>query len=199
MNNKNRESVFKASALLVFLAVVTVMTAGAETAKAKSLYMIADHVGDPTDATQPIHAYDIGGDGTLTFQAEHRIPHRMLGAVGLAMDSDSGYLFVTYEASQNIQVVDGTTMTDAGVVSAQDSDDLAGIVYDHSKGLLYCVDRGRENLYVYEWDPKIITLTPLPGSPFTLRGASAYGIALDEIDGLLYVGNASNTVTVYST
>jgi fimbrial isopeptide formation D2 family protein/uncharacterized repeat protein (TIGR01451 family) len=39
----------------------------------------------------------------------------------------------------------------------------------------------------------------VPGSPFHLENAHAYGIALDEIDDLLYVANASNTVTVYRT
>jgi len=185
--------------LLTLLAVVTLMTTGTETATAKSLYMIADHVGDRPTATQPVHAYDIGADGTLTFQAEHLIRHRVLGAVGLAMDSDSGYLFVTYEATNEIQVVDGTTMTDVGVVTAEGADNLAGIVYDHSKGLLYCVDRRTRNLYVYEWDPEALELTPAVGSPFILRGAKAYGIALDEIDGLLYTGNGSTVVTVYST
>ena len=133
------------------------------------------------------------------FQAEHPIRHRMLGAVGLAMDSDSGYLFVTYEATGEIWLVDGTTMTDIGPVIAEDATDLAGIVYDHSKGLLYCVDRRREKMYVYNWDAKAVSLDRVSGSPFNLRKAKAYGIALNEIDGLLYVGNASDTVTVYDT
>ena len=198
MNEKNKTSVFVARALLLLTA-VTIITAGAETVKAKSLYMIADHVDTDSDNTQPVHAYNIGADGKLTFQAEHRIRHRMLGAVGAAIDSDSGYLFITYEIYEKIRVVDGTTMTDVDEILAEGARDLAGIVYDHSKGLLYCVDRGSDRLFAYEWDPKTVTLTPLPGSPFTLWSAKAYGIALDEIDGFLYVGNASNTVTVYST
>ncbi|MHC4168691.1 MAG: hypothetical protein ACYSWQ_17200 [Planctomycetota bacterium] len=197
MKERNRKSVSRAGALLTLLAVVTLMTTGTQTATAKSLYVIADVTA--TDGTQPLHAYDIGADGKLTFQAEHRIRHRMLGGVGLAIDSDFGYLFVTYEADERIQVVDGTTMTDAGVVTAEGADDLAGVVYDHSKSLLYCVDRRKDNLYVYDWDPHAIKLTNVTGSPFTLRRASAWGIALDEIDGLLYVGNGSTTVTVYST
>ena len=199
MNNNNRKSVLGANALLVLLAVVTLMTAGTEVATAKSLYVIADHVGNTTDATQPVHAYDIGVDGTLTFQAEHMIRHRMLGAVGMAIDSDSGYLFVTYEAYDELQIIDGTTMTGVTEIVADDSTDLAGIVYDHTKKLLYCVDRRTSWLYVYNWDIKALELTRVPGSPFTLRKADAYGIALDEIDGLLYVGNATNTVTVYDT
>ena len=185
--------------MLMLLAVVTMMTAGVQTVSAKSLYVIADHIGDESAATQPVHAYNIGVDGTLTFQAEHPIRHRMLGAVGLAMDSDSGYLFITYEATNEIRLVDGTTMTDIGAVIAEDATDLAGIVYDHGKGLLYCVDRRREKMYVYNWDAKTISLDRVTGSPFNLRKAKAYGIALNEIDGLLYVGNASDTVTVYDT
>ncbi|MHC4121816.1 MAG: hypothetical protein ACYSWO_30460, partial [Planctomycetota bacterium] len=132
-------------------------------------------------------------------QAQHNIPHRMLGGVGLAIDSDSGYLFVSYEASDEIGLIDGTTMTGVGRIMAADASDLAGIVYDHTKKLLYCADRGREKLYVYNWDAKTITLERVTGSPFNLRGARAFGIALDEIDGLLYVANGTETVNVYST
>ena len=77
--------------------------------------------------------------------------------------------------------------------------DVTGIVYDHEKSLLYCVDRRTNALYVYNWWPETATLTHTPGSPFSLQNAYAFGIALDEIDGLLYVANASNTITVYST
>ncbi|NOR66692.1 MAG: DUF11 domain-containing protein [Woeseiaceae bacterium] len=96
--------------------------------------------------------------------------------------------------------MDGTTMTSAGRVEAIDATDLAGIVYDHTKKLLYCVDRGREKLYVYDWDAKTTSRTRVSGSPFTLRGnVHAFGIALDEIDGLLYVASGRTTVSVYNT
>ncbi len=183
----------------MLLAAAMLMTAVTKTATAKSLYVIADIKGSSTDATQPVQAYDVGIDGTLAFQAQHDIPHRALGAVGMAIDSDSGYLFITYEASGNIQLVDGTTMTDAGRVTAPDAQDLAGIVFDHPRGLLYCVDRGTDRLYAYNWEPKATALTHVEGSPFTLRGARSFGIALDEIDGFLYVANAGNTVNVYDT
>jgi uncharacterized repeat protein (TIGR01451 family) len=199
MKNKDRNNVLKTSILPVLLAAAISITAATKTATAKSLYVIADILGASESATQPVQAYDIGVDGTLAFQAQHDIPHRMLGAVGMAIDADSGYIFITYEASDEIQLLDPTTMTDAGTTIAPDAKDLAGIVYDHKKKLLYTVDRRQNMLYVYDWDPKTTTLTHVQGSPFTLRGASAFGIALDEIDDLLYVANASNSVTVYST
>ncbi|UCC97319.1 MAG: DUF11 domain-containing protein [Phycisphaerales bacterium] len=199
MKNDNTNHVLKARILTALLAVTLSMNAVTPTAMGKSLYVNADIKGASLDRTQPVQAYDIGVDGTLTFQAQHDIPHRRLGAVGMAIDADSGYVFITYEHSDTIQLLDPVTMADAGTTTAPDASDLAGIVYDHKKKLLYTVDRGQEVLYVYDWDPQTATLTHVEGSPFTLRRAAAYGIALDEIDDLLYVANASNSVRVYST
>jgi len=199
MKNKNGTNVVRSNTFLAILAVAILVTAVTKTATAKSLYVIADIKGASEDRTQPVQAYDIRVDGTLAFQAQHDIPHSMLGAVGMAIDSDYGYVFITYEHSGEIQLIEATTMTDAGTVTAPDAKDLAGIVYDHEKSLVYCVDRGKRSLYVYNWWPETATLTHVSGSPFTLRNASAFGIALDEIDDLLYVANASNIITVYST
>ena len=199
MKDKNEKNVTKSNTFLALLAIAILTTAVTKTATAKSLYVIADILGASESNIQPVQAYDIGVDGTLTFQAQHDIPHRMLGAVGMAIDADSGYLFITYEASNEIQLLDPITMVDAGLTIAPDATDLAGINYDHEKGLLYCVDRRTNQLYVYNWWPETATLTHVSGSPFTLRNATAFGIALDEIDDLLYVANATNTVTVYRT
>ncbi|KPK44156.1 MAG: hypothetical protein AMJ65_03805 [Phycisphaerae bacterium SG8_4] len=199
MKNKNAKSTSAVNVLWMFVTAMLLAVA-TNTAKAKSLYVIADIYGSAAGGKEPVHAYDIGVDGMLTFQAQHDIPSTMLGAVGMAIDSDSGYLFITYEASGEIQLVDGTTMTGVGRAEAADATDLAGIVYDHSKKLLYCVDRNKDKLYVYDWDAKTTSLDRVTGSPFRLWGdVHAFGIALDEIDGLLYVGSASKTVTVYST
>lgn len=199
MKNKNRKNMIRSNTFLALLAIAMLTTAVTKTAMAKSLYIIADIRGSSTTGTQPVQAYDIGVDGTLTFQAQHDIPYSELGAVGMAIDSDYGYVFITYEASGEIQLIEATKMADAGTTVAPDATDLAGIVYDHEKSLLYCVDRGKTNLYVYNWWPETATLTHVSGSPFTLTNASAFGIALDEIDDLLYVANARNTITVYST
>jgi len=198
MRGKNRQRVAKAHILLSFLALVLSTAAAPGIASGKSLYVIAD-IHASADFKEPVHAYDIGVDGTLTFQTQHDIRFSMLGAVGMAIDSDSGYLFITYKRSGDIQLVHAETMTDAGTITAPDASDLAGIVYDHEKKLLYTVDRGDSLLYVYDWDPQNVTLTHVEGSPFTLKRASAYGIALDEVNGLLYVANATDSVTVYST
>jgi len=182
------------TAFLVLL-MGTLMTTVTQTTRAKSLYIIADLQGSPI----PVQAYGIADDGTLTFQAEHDIQRRGIGAVGLAIDSHLGHLFVTYENSKEIQLIDGTTMTGIGTAIASGAENLAGIVYDHDKGSLYCVDRNKDKLYVYDWDASTATLEQVLGSPFTLTGATAYGIALDETNDLLYVANRSTTIRVYRT
>ncbi len=195
-NQKSRKNVFRANLFLMVLAAGILITAITETAPAKSLYIIADINGDPT----PVRAYDIGVDGILSFQAEYGIPNYCWGAVGLAIDSDSKHLFVTYEGSNVIQLINATTMTDTGTTTAPGASNLAGIVYDHDKELLYCVDRGLPRLYVYNWEASTATLTQVPGSPFNLTGTTTiYGIALDEINDLLYVADFSTTINVYRT
>jgi uncharacterized repeat protein (TIGR01451 family) len=199
MKGSNTRKAIRACVMVVFGAGAISMMLVPKTAMGKSLYVIADiHASDPGN-TEPVQAYDIGVDGTLSFQARHDIPYSMLGAVGMAIDSDSGYLFITYEHSGDIRLVNATTMTDAGTTTAPDATDLAGIVYDPKKKLLYTVDRRDSLLYVYNWDAKTATLTHMEGSPFTLTSASGYGIALDDVNGLLYVANGTDTVTVYRT
>lgn len=185
--------------LMIALATAILAAMIADTTTAKSLYIIADK-GRIGDSTQPVHAYDIGSDGSLTFQTQCDIPHTMLGAVGMAMDSNAEYLFVTYVRSNEIHVVDARTMTNAGTILPVSEDaDLAGIVYDHKKKRLYCAEVGTRTLHVFDWEPETMTLTPVLYSPFMLQKASAYGIALDEVNDQLYVANASDTITVYST
>lgn len=198
MKRKMMKKVFKVHTILFVLTVVMLVTAAPRTATAKSVYVIADK-GGLSDKTQPLQIYDIQSDGLLTFQSEYDIPRTMLGGVGMAIDSDNGFLFVTYHASEEIQLLDARTMWDVGTVTVEGARNLAGIVYDHDKQLVYCVDRGKEQLYVFDWDPTRVTLTPVPDSPFSLTASSGYGIALDEIDDLLYVANSTNDVIVYKT
>lgn len=195
MKDQNRNNVFRIGIFLLALVTAMFITTVTETATAKSLYVIQDMITRPT----PIYAYDIAADGTLSFVAEFAIPFHDLGAVGLAMDSDSGYLFVTYESSNYIEVVDAAKMKRLGYTEAEDATDLAGIVYDHDEGLLYIISRGTGILFIYDWDPNTMTLTNVPGSPVNLYGVTGYGIALDEINDLLYVANCSNKINIYKT
>jgi uncharacterized repeat protein (TIGR01451 family) len=166
-------------------------------ALAKSIYVIAGINAYPDT---PIRAYNINPDGTLTFQAEYGVSYLGWGAVGLAIDTASEVLFITYEASNTITLVDAKTMTGLGTTTAPGAYNLAGIVMDEAKKLLYIVDRGTSNLYVYRWDAaaKTLTLVAQPALA-NLGGAGAFGIGLDKKNNHLYVANLTNVVNYYDT
>jgi hypothetical protein len=151
----------------------------------KSLYIIASINSDPT----PIHAYDIQpSPNYLAFQSEHGVPRRGSGGVGLAIDSDSGVLFVTYESSNIIELINATTMNSTGNAEAPGAWNLAGIVYDRYSKRVYTIDRNTNHLYVYSWDFSTQNLSL--EERVNLSGVLlAHGLAIDEPQKRLYVGD----------
>lgn len=156
----------------------------------QSLFVIADI---NAKNNTPIHAYDMAGS-ELIFQAEYGVPNHGYGAVGIAVDPINGFLFITYENSDVIQLIDAQTMTGQGTTMASGSYDLAGIAYNTLKSELYVVDRSTSNLYSYTWDPETINLTFQ--ELVNLTNSSAWGISLDEANEKLFVANGNN-ITVF--
>lgn len=167
----------------------------AQPAAAKSLYIVTDINASPT----PIRTYDIqGAPNYLVFQATQGVPAFAGGAVGLALDSASKKLFVTYENSNIIQLLNAQNFANLGTTTAPGASNLAGIVVDQSKSKVYTVDRETNRLYVYSWAPATNTLTLDGGTFKPLAGvAQANGIALDESRGRLYIGDRSTTTVRY--
>ncbi|MEA1984189.1 MAG: PEF-CTERM sorting domain-containing protein [Euryarchaeota archaeon] len=182
---------------IVVIAMALMMVLGAGVASAKSVYVIAD-INVPSVPGVPIQAYDLQPTNMI-YQTTNYIPDRDGGAVGIAIDSDSGYLFVTFEFSNVLDIVDGTTMTTVGQTTAIGASNLAGIVVDQDKQKLYTIDRNTGKFYSYLWDAGTQTLTPEAGNGVALPGLSAgYGLALDEINDILYVADGS-VVRSYDT
>jgi uncharacterized repeat protein (TIGR01451 family) len=162
----------------------------ASAVSAKSVYVIANINASPT----PIETYNINPDGTITFQERAGVPALAGGAVGIAIDTDAEILFITYEVSNVVQLVDARTFEVLGQATAPGAVNLAGIAVDQEQSLVYTVDRNSPTLYVYEWDPDTVTLALVAGFPINLPDAiSLYGIALDETNDLLYVSDAAFT------
>ena len=109
MEKRAKGSIIRGGLVLLAPMLILIGITGA-TAAAKSLYVIADM--SPGGSPTPIQAYDIAPDGTLTLQTTTRIPTHGAGTIGLAIDSDSQYLFVSYENSSIIRIVDAATLTD---------------------------------------------------------------------------------------
>jgi len=87
--------------ILLYLFILTISFS--VNAQAKSLYVI-------TNRSSTVAAYDIQGE-----QIEHQInaqnlPDHGYGAVGLALDPDTATLFVTYENSNIIEMVNAKSM-----------------------------------------------------------------------------------------
>ena len=157
--------------------------------EAKSLYVIAEHHIAQFDAWN-IEA--LGQTAPITYQATYNLSHAQDPA-GVAIDNDSATLFITSENDPGVELVDATTMTPLGW--APGATNLAGIDIDERKKVVYAVERGTGNLYVYDWDSTTKTLTLRAGYPKALPNCSAaFGLALDENRGLLYVADTGNGV-----
>jgi uncharacterized repeat protein (TIGR01451 family) len=166
-------------------------------AQAKSLYVNRD-----LNANSPIRAYGIvPAPGYLTFQQDS-VPTRY-GGSGIAIDTDSEILFITFEGSGILDIVDARTLGLLGQVTAPNARNLAGIVVDEDNQKVYTIDRTTNNLYVYTWDSTALTLTnDIVVAPFyvDLVGVfQGHGIALDEVNDLLYVGDLTDTVKIFNT
>ena len=197
MDNQ-RNYVLKANKVPYIVTIVLLMLSIAGSVNAKSLYVL---VADWSVRLQPIRAYDIDADGKLTFQSQYNtLPWYKVGATKVTMDSDSGYLFVTYRQTNKIAIVDSKTMDPVGTFIGDGAINFSGIAYDHTKKLLYCTDRSRPYVFVYNWNADTKTLTPASNSPYKLKYSYSNEIALDDVDGILYVTNTgSNKIHAYST
>ena len=183
---------------------IIMLFVGTGTVSAKSLYVNKD-----LNANSPISAYDIQGPPNYLVYQMTSVPTRYGGA-GLAIDTESEILFVTFETSGVLDIVDAKTLNKLGTVTAPSATNLAGIVVDQDKQKVYAVDRNTNHLYVYSWDSvnKIlsndVTLSPyyisLTGVYYT--GGHDYGlhgIALDEVHDLLYACDVTTTIKIFNT
>jgi uncharacterized repeat protein (TIGR01451 family) len=189
--------------MLVLLGLLTILVV-ASLASGKSLYVNID-----LNANSPISAYDIQGPPNYLVYQMTSSPTKYGGA-GLAIDTDSEILFVTFEGYSTIDIVDAKTLNLLGQVTAPNSDDLAGIVVDQDKQKVYTVDRNTDHLYVYSWDATTKTLTnDVTTAPYYImlpdiyytggHSAGLHGIALDETNDILYACDVSTTVKIYNT
>ena len=181
------------SIVMVVVAMAVFAFAMAGIASAKSMYVISDLNANPPE----LQSYDITGS-TLVWQTTNTILNHGYGPVGLTIDTDSAMLFVTYENSNTIELVDATTMASEGFTTAPGASNLAGVVVDQDKQKVYTMDRRTKKLYVYSWDAVAKTLT-LDNIYNLANCYLAYGIALDEVNDLLYVADRDTSVEYYNT
>ncbi len=166
----------------------------------KSVYVINNTL------TSQLQAYRIEGS-TLVYQTDYTClldPLGEYGAIGITID-ESGYgqfLFVSFEFSDEIELINAKTMQYVDMVMAPGADNLAGIVMDTNNNNLYAVDRYRDRLYSWSWNPETVSLTPNFSYPYYIQLVDCYeafGIALDEENNRLYVADHTDSIKYYST
>jgi hypothetical protein len=86
-SERSKATVRRYSVFLGYLFLV-MTAAGPTMVQARSAYVIAEITNSAEPL--PVLAYDIGLDGSLTFQARQTIPFRAGGAIGMAIDWNRG-------------------------------------------------------------------------------------------------------------
>ena len=117
--------------LIAILSITIIFTILTSTTFAKSLYVITKH------ETSKVAAYQIQDDHLNNQSTADGLPDHAAGAVGLALDPDSGIMFVTYESSNIIEMVNARTLAPLGksktVTGVSGPGGLAGIVFDQTR------------------------------------------------------------------
>ncbi|MFQ6034261.1 MAG: hypothetical protein ACE5NM_00230 [Sedimentisphaerales bacterium] len=163
--------------------------------EAKSLYAITDH------ALSTLKSYDIHFE-QLTYQADADVPNLGTGAVDVTIASDLKLLFITYAWSGIIVWVNAETLAQEGSIRIPGAQDIAGVVVDEGKQRVYAVERWHDRLYICAWDAdkeKLVLMDPPYIILADLGGSGALGLALDENNSRLYVGNNTPLVHYYHT
>ncbi len=164
----------------------------------ETVYCIAGINANPS----PVQSYGVAGN-SLTYQATGYVTRYGYGPVGLAMDEASGVLFVCYESSSTIMMLNASNMSVIGSTTAPGAGTVSGIAYDPTTSKLYANNRASNIFYKFTWDPVLQTLTndyPAPGYINLPGVTSIWDIALDHVNGILYCGdNGYNAIRYYST
>lgn len=157
-----------------------------DSAEAKSVYAITDH------NRGMLKVYKIEGDQLL----KCRIGAEFSSAVDVTVDSNLKLLFITFEENANIVWADAETIEQKGFITIAGSSQLAGVVADETKQMVYALERGSNRLYICDWNDveekleliNTVTLTDLGGG---------LGMTLDKNTRRLYVTNNTATVHYY--
>jgi len=131
---------------MVSVFVTVVCAVGTNSAHAKSVYAITDHINST------LKAYEIKGN-QLEYQADVEVTDFDSGAVDTTICSQLGRIFITYEGSAKIVWSNAKTLLQEGYIDLRDvyppAGSLAGVVADEGKGLVSTVERRGDKLYIF--------------------------------------------------
>jgi uncharacterized repeat protein (TIGR01451 family) len=186
----------------ILFGIITTFLIGAGVADSKPLFVISDFDSNP----MPIRTYEIENPPTfLSLQSEPTETSFGSGGAYITIDTTNAKLFVTYQGSSTIQILDATNLTSLGNVNAPGASSLAGIAFDMVANRVYTVDKNTNHLYVYDWISSANSLALVSGPSFDyfeLAGVTnAQGIAYDNGSSRdrLYVADDNTVVPYFDT
>jgi DNA-binding beta-propeller fold protein YncE len=136
----------------------------------------------------------------VTFQSTAVLKQGTLGAIALAAWPQKNLIFATYDYSPIITWASTNALVNLGEIDTgvPSPPGLAGIVVDTTKEKIYVAQRQRQYLSVYKWNDASGTIEPNGVYDLTPT-RNLYGLALDEINGRLYVTDDTNSIRCYDT
>ena len=116
----------------------------------RTVFLIG-HISDPESSVDfvPLQAYIVYGD-QLILAETWEVPTRELGAVGLAVDQENEYLFMSFEQDDKIDVFSVKDASYIDRIRLAQTDNLCGMVVHQERGHLFVVDRGKPDIFVFD-------------------------------------------------
>ena len=176
---------------VAFVGLNTAAYAG-EVLKRDTVFVIKDFQGIYYTSF-PMGIYDVNGN-TLTEQKTIDVPTPRHSAVGLAVSTKNKLIFVSHEASDTVDVINGETGAALPDLQIPGTGNIAGIVVSESRNRFYAVNRSSNNVFVYDMKSDG-TVTRIIGEEFS----ASYGVyGIDVWENKLYCTHGySNVVTIY--
>jgi len=169
--------------ILLTLAATSFLVDSAK-AEAKSLYVL-DHYRYLTVFNT--------NNNQLVFQAQIDLPEHGLGPIDVAIDNETGVIFISYESRPlggpvNVIEMYNTSLCHIGTAELNGPSDIAGLVYDKTNSRLIATERNKKKIWLIDWDTETLILDTTPSSVH-LEGMK-YGAAGLSLNGnTLYVSD----------
>ena len=155
----------------------------------RTVFLIG-HISDPESSVDfvPLQAYIVYGD-QLILAETWEVPTRELGAVGLAVDQENEYLFMSFEQDDKVDVFSVKDASYIDRISLAQTQNLCGMVVHQERGHLFVVDRGKPDIFVFDTNNNFV----LAEHWILPTGEGAWGI--DLLGDLLFVTDADTAWT----